>query len=38
MSGLDLVIESIALLKEDTKPNWGKMSCPQMVKHCNRFI
>ena len=38
MSSLDLVIESIALLKEDTKPNWGKMSCPQMVKHCNRFI
>ncbi len=38
MSGLYLVIESIALLKEDTKPNWGKMSCPQMVKHCNRFI
>ena len=20
------------------KPKWGKMSCPQMIRHCNRFI
>ena len=38
MSNLDLVIKSIDLLEEDTKPKWGKMSCPQMLKHCNRFI
>ena len=38
MSNLDLLIKSIDLLEEDTKPKWGKMSCPQMLKHCNRFI
>ena len=38
MSNLYLLIKSIDLLEEDTKPKWGKMSCPQMLKHCNRFI
>jgi len=38
MSGLDLVLKSIDHLEEEMKPNWGKMSCPQMVKHCNNFI
>jgi len=38
MSKLELVLKSIDLLKEDIKPNWGKMSCPQMLKHCNHFI
>jgi len=38
MSGLDLVLKSIDLLEEEMKPNWGKMSCPQMISHCNRFI
>ena len=38
MSNLDIVLKSIDLLKEDMKPDWGKMSCSQMVKHCNRFI
>ena len=38
MSNLDIVLKSIDLLEEDMKPNWGKMSCSQMVKHCNRFI
>ena len=38
MNSLELVLKSIDLLKEDMKPNWGKMSCPQMLKHCNRFI
>jgi hypothetical protein len=38
MSNLDLLIKSIDFLEEDTKPKWGKMSCPQMLKHCNRFI
>ena len=37
MSNLDIVLKSIDLLKEDMKPDWGKMSCSQMVKHCNRF-
>jgi len=38
MSNLYLLIKSIDLLEEDAKPKWGKMSCPQMLKHCNRFI
>ena len=38
MSNLVFLIKSIDLLEEDIKPKWGKMSCPQMVKHCNRFI
>ena len=38
MSNLGFLIKSIDLLEEDIKPKWGKMSCPQMVKHCNRFI
>ena len=38
MNGLNVVLKSIDLLEEDMKPKWGKMSCPQMIKHCNRFI
>mgnify|MGYP003328096538 CR=1 FL=1 len=38
MSNLSELIGPIYLLEEDMKPNWGKMSCPQMIKHCNRFI
>ena len=38
MSSLELVLKSIDLLEEEMKPKWGKMSCPQMIRHCNRFI
>ena len=38
MSGLKLVLKSIDHLEEEMKPIWGKMSCPQMISHCNRFI
>ena len=38
MSSLELVLKSIDHLEEEMKPKWGKMSCPQMLMHCNRFI
>ena len=38
MSSLEQVLKSIDLLEEEMRPNWGKMSCPQMIRHCNRFI
>ena len=38
MSSLELVLKSINHLEEEMKPKWGKMSCPQMISHCNRFI
>ena len=38
MSSLGLVLKSIDHLEEEMKPKWGKMSCPQMISHCNRFI
>ncbi len=38
MSSLELVLTSIDHLEEEMKPKWGKMSCPQMISHCNRFI
>ena len=38
MSSLELVLKSIDLLEEEMKQKWGKMSCPQMIRHCNRVI
>mgnify|MGYP003627156440 FL=1 len=31
----DEMIARINKLKADTKPEWGKMSAPQMLAHCN---
>ena len=33
---VEKIIDSLNKLKNDSKPSWGIMTSPQMVKHCNR--
>ena len=33
---IEYLISSINRIKADSKPNWGVMTCSQMLKHCNR--
>ena len=35
---LEKLINAIDRLNSDTKPKWGKMNSPMMLKHCSRFI
>lgn len=35
---LENLIQSINRLKVDSQPKWGKMSAPQMLKHCNKQV
>ena len=35
---IEEITEKLNYLNKNSKPNWGKMSSPQMLKHCSKFI
>ena len=35
---IEEITEKLNYLNKNSKPNWGKMSSSQMLKHCSKFI